>query len=76
MLIKVVFNFLILLVVTLANVSLKPSWLLHLTYINKGLDAPTLHMPHTSSVSAYHQSLHLILRPGPHHSFPFYALIR
>jgi hypothetical protein len=43
---------------TLANTTLKTSWLLHLIYINKGPKAPTMYVPRTSSVSAHYQCLH------------------
>jgi hypothetical protein len=48
-------------VVTLFSTILKASWLLHFAYINKGPDAPTLHMLRTCSVSAYYQWPHLSL---------------
>jgi hypothetical protein len=32
----------------------KTSFFFHLAYINEGHDAPTMHMPHTPSVSAHY----------------------
>jgi hypothetical protein len=60
-------------IATLTNVTLKTSLVFNLAHINKGLDAPTQHMPHTSIVSAYYQSLHLNLklRHRPSSLIPF-----
>jgi hypothetical protein len=46
-------------IATLANITLKISWLLHLAHINKGPNTLTLHMPRTSNISIYYQCLHL-----------------
>lgn len=44
-------------IATLANITLKTSWLLYLTHISKGSNSTILHMPRTSTISANYQCL-------------------
>jgi hypothetical protein len=60
-------------VVTVANATLKTSWLFYLAHINKGPNVPILYMPHTPNVSTCYQCLHLSprLRNLPPSLIPF-----
>jgi hypothetical protein len=60
----------------LGPLGVKTSWLLHFAHINKGPNAPTLHMPHTSVLVLTTNVLILAqdLDTGLHHSSSLYPL--